>query len=205
MSDPVAIMSVERDMSQNRGSRMRKILPKQFRQLSIALFFLLAGGHSALAQSYERGLSAYNRADYETALREWDALAQFGDPQAQFGLGLMHTFGHGVPEDDIVAMDWYARAAKRGHPGAQLFLGHGYETGNGVARDPETAFLWYLAAAEHGLGRAQNNLGRLYETGTGVEADLDIAIYWYEESARNGNANARKNLARLSQNATNPE
>lgn len=189
----------------NRGANMKTILSRPVRQLALVLLFLFVGSQAALAQSYERGLSAYNRADYETALREWDALAQFGDPKAQFGLGLMHTFGHGVPEDDVVAMDWYERSAKRGHPGAQLFLGHGYETGNGVERDPEVAFRWYLLAAEHGLGRAQNNLGRLYETGVGVEADLDIAVYWYEESARNGNSNARENLARLSRNAAAPE
>jgi len=184
---------------------MRKTQKGNLKYFMVAALLTLFAAPAAQAQSFERGLSAYNRADYDTALREWDALAQFGDPKAQFALGLMHTFGHGVPESDINAMDWYQRAANRGHSGAQLFLGHGYETGNGVEQDYEIAFQWYLRAAEQGLGRAQNNLGRLYELGHGVEVDLDIATYWYEESARSGNANARKNLARLSSNTTTNE
>ena len=112
---------------------------------------------------------------------------QFGDPKAQFGLGVMHTFGQGVPKDDTRAMDWYRRAAERGHAGAQLFLGHGLESGNGAEQNLEAAFFWFLRAAEQGEARAQNNLGRLYETGRGTNRDLDIALYWYEESARNGN------------------
>jgi TPR repeat protein len=163
----------------------------------IALALMVLAAPAAIAEDYERGLSAYNRADYATALLEWDVLAQFGDPKAQFGLGVMHTFGQGVPKDDTRAMDWYRRAAERGHAGAQLFLGHGLESGNGAEQNLEAAFFWFLRAAEQGEARAQNNLGRLYETGRGTNRDLDIALYWYEESARNGNTNARKNLARL--------
>ena len=163
----------------------------------LVLILAILTMHSAIAEDYERGLSAYNRADYETALLEWDVLAQFGEPKAQFGLGVMHTFGQGVPQDHTRAMDWYRRAAERGHAGAQLFLGHGLESGNGAEQNLEEAFFWFLRAAEQGESRAQNNLGRLYETGRGTDPDPDIALYWYEESARNGNTNARKNLARL--------
>ncbi len=154
-----------------------------------ALALVFASGPVA-AQSFESGLSAYNRADFERAFDEWDALAQFG-------LGLLYSFGQGVEEDNVRAMDWFARAARHGHPGAQLFLAHGYEKGEGVALDTQQAFRWYLQAAEQGLGKAQNNLGRLYENGIGVPPDIDVALYWYEEAARNGNANARANLARL--------
>ncbi len=170
----------------------------------LVLILAILTMHSAIAEDYERGLSAYNRADYETALLEWDVLAQFGEPKAQFGLGVMHTFGQGVLQDHTRAMDWYRRSAERGHAGAQLFLGHGLESGNGAEQNLEEAFFWFLRAAEQGESRAQNNLGRLYEPGRGTDPDPDIALYWYEESARKGNANARKNLARLHGN-TSPE
>ena len=181
---------------------MKKLRLKLFGLAILVLALEAPGAPSAIAQDYERGLSAYNRADYQTALREWDSLAQFGDPKAQFGLGLMHTFGQGVPENNIFAMDWYRRASERGHPGAQLFLGRGLENGNGTKQNLEAAFVWYLRAAEQGENRAQNNLARLYEAGRGTTQDMDIALYWYEESARNGNSNARKNLARLHGNTS---
>jgi len=177
------------------------IMPMAFlpvaRLIPIAALAMAFAPGLAMAQSFELGLSAYNRADFERAFDEWDAIAQFGNPRAQFGLGLLYSLGQGVEEDDVRAMDWFARAARHGHPGAQLFLAHGYETGKGVALDTEQAFHWYLQAAEQGLGKAQNNLGRLFENGVGVTPDIDVAIYWYEEAARNGNANARSNLARL--------
>jgi TPR repeat protein len=176
---------------------MKKLRLKLFGLAILLLALAPSSAPTAMAQNYERGLSAYNRADYQTALREWDTLAQFGDSKAQFGLGLMHSFGQGVPENNILAMDWYRRSSERGHPGAQLFVGRGLENGNGTEQNIEAAFVWYLRAAEQGENRAQNNLARLYETGRGITQDLDIAIYWYEESARNGNSNARKNLARL--------
>ena len=167
------------------------------RWLALGAIALTFSAGPAAAQNFESGLSAYNRADFERAFDEWDALAQFGNPRAQFGMGLLYSFGQGVETNDVLAMDWFSRAAERGHPGAQLFLAHGYEKGEGVARDHAIAFHWYLQAAEQGLGKAQNNLGRLYEHGIGVASDIDLALYWYEEAARNGNANARASLARL--------
>ena len=62
----------------------------------------------------ETGLAAYLRGDYETAAREYRALAENNDPAAQFGLGLLYHFGEGVPQDHAEAARWYRRAAMQG-------------------------------------------------------------------------------------------
>ena len=174
--------------------------------IAIGLMGLIAatpGITPAGANDFERGLSAYNRAEYATAFETWQNLAALGHPDAQFGLGIMYSLGQGVPRDHRAAAPWLHLAAVQGHRGAQLLVGHSYEHGLGVPQDFVTAHRWYLAAAEQGEAKAQNNLGTMYEYGRGVAADRDLAIYWYEEATRNGNRNARANLVRLHQSHDN--
>lgn len=175
------------------------VLKKRLASGAIALCLAFATPALAAADDYARGLSAYNRGDYDVALGHWENLAALGHPHAQFGLGIMYSLGQGVAQDHEAASLWLQLAAVRGHRGAQLSLGHSYEHGLGVARDYAAAHRWYLLAAEQGEAKAQNNLGTLYEKGLGVARDLDLAIYWYEEATRNGNRNARANLVRLHQ------
>jgi TPR repeat protein len=165
----------------------------------IGLLAVVPAINPASADDYERGLSAYNRAEYTSAFEQWQNLAVLGHPNAQFGLGMMYSLGQGVPRDHEAAAAWLHLAAVQGHRGAQLLVGHSYEQGHGVAQNYAAAHRWYMAAADQGEAKAQNNLGRMYEKGFGVAADRDLAIYWYEEATRNGNRNARANLVRLLQ------
>lgn len=59
-----------------------------------------------MAQDCQKGLEAYDRDDYATALREWRPLAEQGHAEAQHNLDVMHYQGQGVPQD-------YAEAMKR--------------------------------------------------------------------------------------------
>jgi len=38
--------------------------------------------------SYQKGFGAYDRGDYDTALKEWRPLAEQGEAEAQLALGL---------------------------------------------------------------------------------------------------------------------
>ena len=78
---------------------------------------------------FDAGLAAYERDDYATALREWRPLAEQGDADAQFGLGLMYHDGDGVPQDGAEAVRWFRLAAGQGDAHAQLFLGQMYRDG----------------------------------------------------------------------------
>ena len=48
---------------------------------------------------FEAGMEAYKGSEYATALREWRPLAEQGDANAQFNLGMLYTKGQGVPQD----------------------------------------------------------------------------------------------------------
>ncbi len=57
------------------------------------------------------GVEAYHRGDYATALTEFRPLAQQGDADAQFILGVMYSKGQGVSQDDVQAQMWLSLAA----------------------------------------------------------------------------------------------
>jgi len=84
------------------------------------LVFILFGKSAGRVLSI--GLTAYNSGDYATALREWKPLAEQGDVDAQYNLGLMYDNGRGVPQDDKTAVKWYRLAAEKGDASAQYNL-----------------------------------------------------------------------------------
>ncbi len=90
---------------------------------------------------------AFDRADYETALRVWKPMADEGDPVAQTYVGAIFEKGLGVPPDYAQAAAWYQKAADQGYSRAQFALGYLYETGAGVTADPIKAMNLYRAAA----------------------------------------------------------
>ena len=131
----------------------------------VVLLFSPTEGWSA---DFQKGLDAYNRGDYATALREWKPLAEQGVASAQSNLGAMYDNGRGVPQDYKTAVKWYRLSAERGYATAQYNLGVMYDEGEGVPQDYKTAVKWYTLAAEQGLADAQGNLGVMYAFGTGV-------------------------------------
>jgi hypothetical protein len=94
--------------------------------------------------------TAYDRADYRTALKVWMAQAEQGDPAAQTYVGEIYEKGLGVAPDYEAAARWYRRAADANYPRAAINLGSLYERGLGVPRDPAEALKWYRKGAGGG-------------------------------------------------------
>ncbi len=72
---------------------------------------------------FDEGLTAYQKGDYATALKEWQPLAEQGDEYAQYSLGVMYANGRGVEQSDAQAVGWYRKAADQGGAKAQYNLG----------------------------------------------------------------------------------
>ncbi len=162
--------------------------------LPVLLLTLLVSGNPASSAYFQKGLGAYNKGDFATALREWTPLAEQGNAGAQFNLGWMYKYGKGVPQDDKTAVKWYKLAAEQGNADAQNHLGLMYNNGQGVPQDYKTAVKWYSLSAEQGDAPAQYNLGLMYATGQGVPQDYKTAVKWYKLAAEQGNAIAQGNL-----------
>jgi TPR repeat protein len=129
------------------------------RLLTPSVFLLLVQfGTSALCADFARGLDAYQRGDFATALDEWIPLALQGNASAQYNLGVMYKNGDDVSKDYNAAINWYILAAEQGHVDAQFKLGLMYDMGLGVDRETSTAIMWYTLAAEQGNNSAQLRL-----------------------------------------------
>ncbi len=154
------------------------------------------------AADFKAGVEASDRGDYATALKEWRPLAEQGDVDAQFNLGVRYVTGEGVPQDDNEALRWFRRAAEQGDADAQFNLGIGYDLGRGVPQDDTEALRWFRRAAEQGLAVAQLNLGVMYAQGQGVPQDYVQARMWQNLAAAQGHENARRARDRLAKKMT---
>ena len=111
----------------------------------------------ASAEPFEDGLAAHQRGDYATALKFWRPLAEQGNANAQYRLGLIYANGRGMPQDNAEAVKWYGMAAEQGDAEAQLNLGHMYTVGRGVSEDALLAYMWFDLSAAHGEKKAKES------------------------------------------------
>ncbi len=177
-----------------RGPMLFKIrpLPSLTIQLSIALVFSFVCLAVPAWADFQAGMDANSRGDYATALREWRLLSEQGDALAQYNLGVLYRKGRGVPQDDVQARQWYAKAAAQGHAKAQFSLGTLYFNGKGVPKDYQQALRWFRLAADQGEALAQTKIAIMYDEGQGVPQNIVQAYKWYSLAATNGDKPANE-------------
>jgi len=76
--------------------------------------------------TYSYGLRWYDRGDYDSAARYWEPLAEKGDCDAQYWVGMLYFKGRGKAQDDDEAINLWLKAAEGNHPKAQAALGDLY-------------------------------------------------------------------------------
>jgi len=107
------------------------------------------------------GYQSYLKGDYHAAFEEWLPLAELGDVEAQYNLGVMYDEGTSEVQDLGKAAEWYRMAAEQGFVDAQANLGMMYYQGQGVSRDHEQAARWLQLAADNGDSEAREILRRI--------------------------------------------
>ena len=169
-----------------------------FSRVCLAAMSLLLAA-TAWSGDYETGFEAYEVGEYATALAEWQPLAEEGDANSQYGLGLLYGNGFGVEMNDALALRWYGLAAQQGHAGAQCNLGVIHMNGWGVPMNEIVASRMYLMAAEQGVTEAQIALGVIYAADYSPLYNKEEAYKWFSIADRLGDLNAapkRDDLAR---------
>jgi hypothetical protein len=92
------------------------------------------------------------------SLDELRNLADHGDAEAQWQMGVRYDEGDGVPKDDSQAMLWFQLAGEQGQVDAQAHLGAYYWAGRGVPKDLSKAYMWSAIAL---AGGDENSKSRL--------------------------------------------
>ncbi len=128
-------------------------------------FFMIVPGMSAALADAAAGSAAFEKGDYVRAMAEWASAAERGDPDAEFGLGMLYERGDGaVKQSYKEAGRWYQKAAEHDHIGAQYRLALIWSAGSDeFPPDLVEAYKWILLASERGLA-------------TGVKAQLETII-----------------------------
>ncbi|HUC61592.1 MAG TPA: tetratricopeptide repeat protein [Alphaproteobacteria bacterium] len=100
---------------------MRRAFPGALAGALLALGIFLAAPSAAHAQTSDRFLAGYNayvKKDFATALYYWRPLAENGDAEAQYDLGIMYLNGQGVKQDTAEAIKWFSIARDAHFPQA---------------------------------------------------------------------------------------
>ena len=166
----------------------------------IALTLILSS--TCWSEDFEAGQSAYFSGDYQTAISEWQPLAEAGQMNGQFGMGLLYANGFGVDMNDDLALKWYGLAAEQGHAEAQCNLAVMHANGWGVPQSNEEALKWYMLAADQGVTQAQVNVAKMYRDGFGTDKDVVQARKWFAVAADLGDVNAGYKLEDLAGHMT---
>jgi hypothetical protein len=110
------------------------------------------------AASTVSGQSATDHGAQAYSLGSLHKLADRGDADAQWQMGVRYHNGEGVPRDDVQAMQWFLRAAEQGHVIAQATLGAYYWAGRGVPQDFSKAYFWSAIALAQGDENSKSRL-----------------------------------------------
>ena len=168
----------------------------------------------AVVLSYDmlqRANYLYKEHKHAEALPLFQSLAEQGNAEAQYKLGLMSW-------DDTQKIYWYKKAAEQGYADAQIDLGTIYYWGKGVTKDDVQSAYWYnrfeangekkehmsqraddlydqrqyvealplyLHLAEQSNAEAQYRLGYMFLIGNAVAKDKIKSAYWYNKFFKN--------------------
>jgi TPR repeat protein len=166
-----------------KGSRLKSVL-------IVCLILIGCTAKIDVAKEYGKGVKAYSRKDYKTALQTFQRLAEkTGYANAQYRLGEMYAKGQGVSQDYEEAFKWIQQAATQHHPYAQYQLGVLYEDGQGISQNRDEAVKWYQAAANQCNIQATSKLAQMarpyydaeHKTGRNFDQEYATGISAYKE------------------------
>jgi len=131
------------------GPMIGKRNSSQASQRSLAQAASTVPGQSATDHSSSDQRPSDQRAQAKS-LADLQKLADQGNADAQWQMGVRYHSGENVPHDDAQAMQWFLRAAEQGHVAAQSALGAYYWAGRGVPEDLSKAYFWSAIALANG-------------------------------------------------------
>ena len=141
------------------------------------------------------GVDAWSAGDYDGAIRQWQPLADKGDPDAEFNLAQAYKMGRGVPMDLGRAEDLYGKAAAKGHTQAAdsygLLL---FQRG-----ERNRALPYIEASASRGDARAQYIMGIAHFNGDMVKKDWVRAYALVSLAQQEGLPQAANALTQMDQ------
>src|SRR5208337_1574038 len=143
-------------------SKIEGALPRKCPVLIALLFLVAAFTHQAMipiaCAGFDEAVAAYDRGEFAAAYEEFKSLAEQGDADAQWNLGMMYYNGEGVEQDCVEAMKWFQKSVEQGDVDSQLGLGWMYANGKGIPQNLVLAHKWLNEAALQGSKAAMKGV-----------------------------------------------
>jgi len=135
---------------------------RSMQQFSLSVFVILLCAGLSAGADLESAKRAYEQKDYASALKDFSALAEKGNAEAQVLLGRMYLTGRGVAKDPDTGLKWFKAAATQGNAEGEFLLGSMYLL---PRSDNAEGLRWVRLAADQGNQDAQMLLGKTYMDG----------------------------------------
>lgn len=137
--------------------------------------------------------------EQELSIEEVRALADQGDPDGLYALGMAYLFGWDIQQDERIGYEYLEEASGKGQTEAMTLLVRMYMQGEYDGMDSVKAASMAIKASKDGIPDAQMYAGLAYMDGIGVDQDYKEAARLFRLAANQGNDEARTNLAFLFQ------
>jgi TPR repeat protein len=145
-----------------------------------------AGAGPTVSAPLREAAAAYDAKDFAKAKKILKPLADKGDDNAAFGMGLMAARGEGGKQNLKDAEQWWKKSSAAGNPQAQYNLGYLYFRGALGTQDFVKAREQWSKAAVQQHPDALYGLGILQVNGAGGPKDLKAGIRNFEQAASFG-------------------
>jgi uncharacterized protein len=166
---------------------------------SITMLLLLSGVLSYSQTENETAIKELNVAKLQitkgskeynptAGLATFKAYAAKGNAIAMNGLGIIYSKGISVAVNDVVAVQWFQKAAETGYPKAYYNLALFYKEGVSVNKDHAKAITYFEKAAKSGYKKAFLDWGEMVKDGLGIEKDYKLAMTIFKQGATAGEA-----------------
>ncbi|MGI9317671.1 MAG: hypothetical protein ACR2QW_10090 [bacterium] len=162
--------------------------------IGIAICLLNLSQVNAQSTRYEEAFKAYQNKNFTDAEVTWIELADSGDVNAQYALGVMHLRQEASDPSPAAAFSWFEKAAAQGHATAMFNLGVAYWEGAGVEQNKDQALTLWEQSAVKGDSGAQFNLGLAYYIGEQRAPDIQTAARWISLAAEQDHPEAKRIL-----------
>lgn len=104
----------------------------------------------SFADNFSEAIDAYDRQEYEEALRLFSELEKLGHIDAANNLATMYQTGTGTFKNYAKAAELYLKAAKAGHIDAAFNYSTLARLGIGIHKNMADAYAWSIVASRHG-------------------------------------------------------
>ena len=138
----------------------------------------------ALAFSCLLAFSMPANASESDSFKAMVVLANKGDAEAQYHVGMMHNNGIGTQQDPRQAFEWFQKSAASNDPLGAYKLGCYYD-GQGagiVTSDSNEALKYKLVAAKAGYALAQHDVANQYDR----QGNPEEALKWWKMAGDQG-------------------